>query len=137
VSLIEPNIIDTLKRYKTVLVVGGLGLLLVGVALFLYDCGEGAWFRSKVEKQKEEIANTAKEIANVSNQITELERKKEGLRVNVNTATEELQRDIFGREEAKEEANKAIANFERSVNANANIDRSIEDMERVLEKLEK
>src|SRR5688572_20370941 len=75
-SLTDPNIIERLRPYKTLLVYGGLGLLLIGLALFFYSCGSDYFFKRDIEKKKDEIANTAKEIANISNQIANLEVQK-------------------------------------------------------------
>jgi chromosome segregation ATPase len=136
-SLENPTILERAIQHKKFLVYGGLGLLLVGIALFLYQCGDDYVFKSKVQKQKDEISNTAQEIANVSNQIANLEIKKEGLQVNVNTATEQLQKDLFGLDAAKKETNQALANFQNAVNKNANIDRTLEDLNRVLQELDK
>ena len=135
-SLIEPNIIDTLKRYKTYLVIGGLAVLLVGAALFLYSCGDDYLFKSKVQKDKEAIANTAQEIANVSKEIANLQLQKEGLKANLNTATEQLHKDVFGHEEAKKESNQALANLQKAIETNSNVDRTVEDLNRALERLE-
>lgn len=133
-SLIEPNFF---LRYKTWLIYGGLGILLIGVALFLYDCGENAWFKSKVQKQKDEIKAETNKIANISSQIIELEKEKAAATANVNAAAEQLQKDIFGREELKTEANQALANFQRAANSNLNVNRSAEDLEKILERLGK
>lgn len=133
-SLVEPTIWDKIP-HKRLLVYAGLGLLLLGVGLFLWQCGDDYLFKSKVQKQKDEIANELKEITNVSNQIIELEKKKEGLALNVNAATEELKKDLFGLEEAKKETDEALANFQRAVNANDNVNRTAQDLEDALKRL--
>lgn len=135
-SLIEPTWLDFIRRHKTKFVIAGLAVLLIGVALFLYDCGEAAWFKSKVQKQKDAIANDAKEIANVTNQIANLELKREGLRTNVNTSTQELTNSLFGLEDAKKQTNQALANLDKAVNSNSNVDRTVDDLNKVLERLD-
>jgi hypothetical protein len=135
-SLENPTILERAIQHKKFLVFGGLGLLLVGTALFLYQCGGDYAFKSKVQKDKDAIANTAKEIANISNTIVNLELQKESLKTNVNAATEQLQKDLFGHEDAKKETNQALGNFQKAVNANANIDRTLEDLNKALERLD-
>lgn len=134
-SLVEPTIWEKVKPYKRWIIYGGLGLLLIGVGLFLYQCGDEYLFKSKVQKQKDEIADTVQEIKDKSNQISELEKEKAALAANVNTATQELQKDLFGLDEAKKETNQALANLAKAVNANSNVDRTLEDLNKALEKL--
>lgn len=135
-SLVEPfNFTKFWAAYKRPLMIVGLGILLLLVALFLYDCGGDYLFKSKLQKQKDEIITDTKEIVNISNQIHELEKAKEAKKVEVNAATEQLNKDLSGHQEAKTEANQALANFQKAVNSNTNVDRTLEDLERVLEKL--
>lgn len=134
-SLENPTIFEKAMQHKKLLIYGALAILLIGLATGLYSCGSDYFFKSKVQKQKDEIANTAKEIGNISNQIANLEHKKIEATANINALAANLDRDLFGREEAKTEANEALANFHKSVNANLDVNRSAEDLERILEKL--
>jgi hypothetical protein len=43
---------------------------------------------------------------------------------------------LFGHEDAKKETNQALGNFQKAVNANANIDRTLEDLNKALERLD-
>ena len=134
-SLESPTLFEKALQHKRWIIYGVLGLVLLGLVLFLYQCGSDYVFKSKVQKQKDEIVDQTKEIANISNQIVELEKTKAGKLAEVNAATEQLNKDLFGREEVKAEANQALANFHKSVNANLDVNRSAEDLERILEKL--
>jgi biopolymer transport protein ExbB/TolQ len=135
-SLENPTWIERAIQHKRWLIYGGLGLLLVLVALFLYQCGDDYLFKSKVQKQKDEIANSVDEIRDISNQIANLQEQKAGKVAEINAATEQLEKDIFGREEVKAEVNQALANFQRAINSNSNVNRTAEDIEKILEKLE-
>lgn len=135
-SLENPTLLERAIQHKKWLIYGGLGLLLILAALFLYQCGDDYIFKSKVQKEKDAIANDLKEIANKSNQITELEKEKAALTANVNTATQELTNSLFGLEDAKKETNQALANLQKAVNSNSNVDRTVEELNKILEKLD-
>lgn len=135
-SLENPTLVEKALQHKKWLIYGGLGLLLILVALFLYQCGDEYLFKSKIQKQKDGIASELKEIGNISNQIANLQEKKAAAAANVNTATQELHKDLFGLDEAKKESNQALANLQKAVNANSNVDRTVEDLNKILEKLE-
>lgn len=122
--------------HKTKLIIGVLAAVLVFAAiLWALDAFDSWSFNRSHTKAKEQVANTAKEIANIQTEITNLETKKAEKTGELKRDMEQLQDDIFGREELKAEANQAIANFQRAVNSNSNVDRSAEDLKKVLERL--
>jgi small-conductance mechanosensitive channel len=135
-SLTDPTFLDAIRPYKTWLIYGALAIVLIGIALGLYSCGDEYLFKSKLQKDKDAIKTETNQIANITSEIHELEKTKAAAQANVNAATAQLEKDIFGREELKKETNQALANFQKAVNANANIDRTAEDLKRVLDKLD-
>lgn len=136
-TLENPNILERLRpHWKIIATIVGL-IVVLGVVLFTIDrCSTNRDIK-RTEEKKEAIKDATNQIANVSNQITQLEIEREGLRANVNRDMQQLQKDVFGREEAKREANQALANFMNAVNANTNVDRTAEDLERILRELDK
>lgn len=137
-SLTDPTIIDRLKAwpYWKVTAVGVGLLILIGFVAFTVDrCGKSRDQKDTDEKKAAINANVA-EIGNITNQITNLEVRREGLKEGVNRDMQDLQKDIYGREEAKREANQALANFQRAIDSNSNVNRSAEDLERVLRNLD-
>lgn len=138
-SLLEPNWYDKLKAwpyFKLAALVAGL-IAVIGFGLFVVDRCDSYSANRKDKAAKDKIANTAKEIANISNVISNLEVQKAEKAGELNRDMEQLQKDIFGRDEAKAETNAALANFQKAVNANSNVNRSAEDLERILRELEK
>lgn len=119
--------------------VGIIIACLVGLLLlwFLFTKGEEYLWSSGVTKTKEAINANVAEIGNITNQIANLELKREGLKEGVNRDMQDLQKEIFGREEIKTEANQALANYHKAVNANSNVDRTAEDLEDVLRRLDR
>lgn len=137
-SLTDPTLFDRIKAwpyYRIALPIAGLVVLLLAV-LFLFDrCG--TWGEQKdTDKRKQAINANVQEIGNLSNQIANLEIEREGLRVGVNRDMEQLQRDLFGHEEAKREANQALANYQKALNTNSNVNRTAQDLEEVLRRLD-
>lgn len=131
------GIAESISANKGKLIAIALGLvLLVGVIFWISD-SYGTWsFGRGQNKAKEQIANTAKEIANIQTEIANLENRKSEKQGELKRDTEALSNSLFGLEEAKKETNAAIANFQKAVNNNSNVNRSLEDLDKVLEKLE-
>lgn len=136
-SLESPTFFE--KAWQQKRLIGIVLACMAGLGLFLWIIAyQGSCsFRRGQNKTKEAINANIAEIGNLTNQITNLEIKREGVREGVKGDMQDLQRDIYGREEAKREANQALANYQRAVNANSNIDRTAEDLNRILRELEK
>ena len=137
-SLENPNLLERIQSwpYLKVTAVGVALIVLIGLVAFTVDrCG--TWREQRdTDKRKAAINANVAEIGNLTNQIANLELKKEGLREGVNRDMQDLQKEIFGREEAKAEANKALANYQRALNTNSNVNRTAEDLEEVLRRLD-
>lgn len=116
--------------------IAGLAIVLIGAALYMTDCGSTWSFNRGVKKDKEAIANKVDEIKTIESQISELEQQKAEKTGELERDVEEYQRNVFGRDEAKAETNRALANFNAAVNSNSNVDRTAEDLKRILEKLD-
>lgn len=128
--------LEFIRQHKTAAAVAICVVILIGLGLFLYSAGSDYLFKRQIDKKKEAIAEQVNEIANISNQIANLELKKSGTVANINNDTEELARAVFGLEEAKKATNAALANFNAAVNSNSNIDRTAEDLLRQVQKLD-
>lgn len=113
-----------------------VGLAVLGAVLFGIDrCG--TWKANRdIAKDKQKIANTVAEIGNISNQIGNLEQQKAEKQGELNRDVETMANNIYGREDAKTETNRALANFNAALKANANVNATAEDIQRALEKLD-
>ena len=138
-SLENPTILERISAWPYAKVTAaGVGLLiLIGLVAFGIDrCGK--WNESRADrKTKEQIANTAKEIANISNTISNLELQKAEKQGELNRDMEQLHSDLADREDAKAETNAALANFQKAVNSNSNVNRTAEDLEEILRRLDR
>lgn len=131
------SIKDWALLHKVKLIAIALAAVLVFAAiLWALDAFDSWSFNRSHTKAKEQVANTAKEIANIQTEITNLETKKAEKVGELKRDTEALTNSLFGLDEAKKETNAALANLQKAVNANTNVDRSVQDLEKVLEKLQ-
>lgn len=135
-SLESPTFLEKLIANKPMMI--GIACLAALLVLAWIFAGISDWsFVRGVEKKKREVNAKVEQIANIQTQITELEKEKATTQGELNRDMEELQRNVYGLEEAKAETNAALANFNRAVNSNSNVNATAEDLKRVLEKLEK
>lgn len=113
-----------------------LGLLLLGAVLFGIDrCGTWKADRA-IKKDKGKITNTLANIANISDQIGNLELQKVEQKGQLNRDVEEYQNQTYGRDDAKAETNAALGNYQRALNANTNTNATAADFEKALRKLD-
>lgn len=137
-SLEDPNKLEKFiawPYWKVTL--AGIGVLVLIGAI----AGAIAWFddwrfERSTKKKKQEIANTAREIANTNAQIGNLLIKQGELRGKLERDTEDLQRNIYGLEDAKVATNQALGNLDRALNTNSNVNRSVADLDDVLRRLD-
>lgn len=128
---------ESILANKVKLIAIALAAVLVFAAiLWALDVFDSWSFNRRHTKAKEQVANTAKEIANIQTEIANLETKKAEKVGELKRDTEALTNSLFGLDEAQKETNQAVANFQRAVNSNSNVDRSAEDLRRALEKLD-
>jgi biopolymer transport protein ExbB/TolQ len=120
---------------RTGLIVIGLCILLIGSTLYLTQCGENLYFWHGVKGTQANINAAITEISNINGQIANLQVKKTELQVNINADTQALANQVYGREEIKTEVNKTLANYQKSVNANSNVNATTEDFQKALDKL--
>lgn len=113
------------------------GLVLIAAVLFGLDrCG--TWQANRgIQKDKEKIANTVSQIANIKTEIANLQNQEAEKRGELARDVETLTNQVFGREEAKAEANKALANYNAALAANSNVNATAQDFTNILEKLDK
>jgi len=135
-SLESPTFLEKLIANKPMMI--GIACLASLLVLAWIFAGISDWrFERGIEKKKREVNAKVEHIANIQTQITELEKEKATTQGELNRDMEDLQRNVYGLEEAKAETNAALANFNRAVNSNSNVNATAEDLKRVLEKLEK
>lgn len=132
VALDWQNIIRSRVLWIGIACVVGLGVL-----LYVLSSVDSCRFQSKQDKLKANVNTGLKEIGNINAEIANLNEKKSATVEGIKRDTAELSNSIEGREEAKKETNQALANYEKAINANSNVDRSAEDILRRLEELNK
>lgn len=125
----------TTKVWK---IIGGVvgGLVLLALILFAASRISNWWTDRGIRKDKAKIANTVNEIANISNQIGNLEIQKAEKQGELKKDIEDLQNQTIGREEAKKESNAALANFNAALKSNSNVNATAEDIQKALDKLD-
>jgi hypothetical protein len=121
---------------KTGLLILGLIIVLVGSALYITDCGSSYFFNRGVDKLKANVNAAINDAANIKQQEANLEQKKIEANANVNAAVSDLQRQTYGHEQDKAITNQALANFNKALASNSNIDRTAEDLKRQIERLD-
>jgi hypothetical protein len=120
---------------KTGLLILGLIIVLVGSALYITDCGSNYFFNRGVKKDKEAIANNLDKATEAKANIAENEKVLVGVNTNINAHTEDLLKQVYGREEIKVQVNQAIANYQIAVSTNTNVDRTAEDLKRKIQEI--
>lgn len=110
-----------------------VALIAIGGFLFLYDRIDAWWTDRGIRKEQEKVANTLKEISNTKLEQERLKLQEEAQRRQLETDIQELANQTYGREEAKKEANQALANYLRDHNSNTNA--TAQDLKDALEKL--
>lgn len=138
-SLESPTIIEKglaiVKAYRIWFIISGLFILLV-LVWGLFQWGSDVSRDRKTEKLKANADLAINEVTNLKAQAANIEDKRIEANANVNAAVADYQRETFGREQDKAETNAALANFQKALNANANVDRTAEDLQRKLQELD-
>lgn len=135
-SLESPTFLEKLIANKPMMI--GIACLAALLVLAWIFASVGDWtFNRGVNKQQAEVNAKVEKIANLQANIAELEREKAKTQGELNRDMEELQRNIYGLDDAKAESNRALANFNTAVNSNSNVNVTAEDLKRVVERLEK
>lgn len=88
-----------------------------------------------MRKEKQKIENTINEIKEIKAQQEALAIQEAEKRGELKKDVETLANATYGREEAKREANNALANYNKIVNSGANVNATLDDLSNVLEKL--
>jgi hypothetical protein len=127
---------ESMVKHKFWLTIIGLALLLLFVAGYLTQCGGNWMFWRGVKKDKQAIANQMQQADAVRSEIGNLQNVNAQIQTNINADTQALANQVYGREEIKAQTDQALANYQKAVNANSNVDKAAEDLNRVLEKLD-
>lgn len=138
-SLDNPNLIErtitAMTPHKRIIVYVCLGLFALLLFLFLTDKLGSKWWDRGVRKEKQKIENTINEIKEIKAQQEALAIQEAEKRGELKKDVETLANATYGREEAKREANNALANYNKIVNSGANVNATLDDLSNVLEKL--
>ncbi len=110
-------------------------LFVIGIALWGFSALSDWNYSRGLDKKKEAVNQTVKEISNIDAEIDRLNVNKAEKTGELKRDTEALMKEIYGREELKKETNQAVANYVNAIQNNSNIDRSAEDILRKLEEL--
>jgi len=136
-SLTDPTFIE--KHLKLIKIIGVLlaALFVIGIALWGFSALSDWNYSRGLDKKKEAVNQAVQEISNIDAEIDRLNVNKAEKTGELKRDTEALMKEIYGREEVKKETNQAIANFANAVNSNSNVNRSAQDIQKLLEELEK
>ncbi len=118
-------------------ILGGLaaGVLLLVLILFAADKVSNWRTNRDINKQKQKIANTVTEIGTIKDQISNLEQQKAEKQGELQRDVETLANQTYGLEDAKKETNAALANYNRALQTNSNVNATAEDLQRLVDKL--
>lgn len=118
-------------------ILGGLaaGVLLLVLILFAVDKVSNWRTNRDINKQKQKIANTVTEIGTIKDQISSLEQQKAEKQGELQRDVETLANQTYGLEDAKKETNAALANYNRALQTNSNVNATAEDLQRLVDKL--
>lgn len=121
--------------HKDVVIYCVLALLLFAGALWGISKLSTGWQDRGIRKEKQKIKNTINEIKDIKAQQEALAIQEAEKRGELKVDLETLSNATYGREEAKREANNALANYNKIVNSGANVNATLDDLSNVLEKL--
>lgn len=120
-SLVEPTIWDRVKPYKRWLIYAGLGILLIAIVLFLYDCGSDYFFDRRIEKTKANV-NAALTAANqVGANINAEKQTEKQIIANVEKAVAEHLGSVNATDAQRANVNAAIEKMKEAANQNKNV----------------
>jgi len=108
------------------------------ILLYLAFTHTEVWWANRTnQKAKDKIANTVANIANINAQVANLQLQDAEQRGELKKDVETLQTQTFGREDAKKETNAALANFNKALASNSNVNATQDDIQKALDKLDK
>lgn len=126
---------ESVVKNKIVFIVIGLVIVLGITALWMTDCGSN-WAFNRGQSKLAANANAAiEQAANVKKDEANLQLTKAGVNANLNNAIEDMQQNVYGREEAKKEVNAALANYNKALASNTNVDVTAEQLKAAVERL--
>lgn len=141
-SLDNPNKIEKViswwKSYphKDIVMYCILALILFAGALWAISVFSSKWQDRQIKTGKEKVENTLKEIANIKAEKDRLDVQEAEKRGELKVDLETLSNATYGRNEAKKEADKALANYDQALKTNTNVNATAEDLKNILEKLQ-
>jgi biopolymer transport protein ExbB/TolQ len=130
------SIWQSIKDNKGKLSIVALAILLIFVSIWMYSWGSNYFANRKIKKLQENVNSAMVEAANLKQQAANLEVKKVEAQANVNAATKEYQDNVYGREQVKQETNQALANYQKALNTNTNVDVTAQQLEDKLKELD-
>lgn len=126
---------QSIKDNKGKLSIVLLTIVLIVGGYILYQTGETYFENRRIDKLKVNANQAIAEAANLKQEAANLEQKRIEANANVNAAVDQYSREIFGRDEAKQEVNKALGNYNKALSANSNVNATAEDVLKAIERL--
>ena len=117
-SLVEPNIWDKIKPYKRWIIYAVLGIVLIGLVLYLWQFGSDYVFRSRVEKQKANVNAALVEANKVAANIAAEKEAANRIAQNVNIATQEYLDAVNVTDATRANVNAALERMQKAANSN-------------------
>lgn len=111
------------------------GVVLIGVVLLAVDKISNWNTNRDFNNRKQKIANTVTEINDLKAKQANLAEQEAEKRGELKRDVEDLANQTYGREDIKRETNAALANYNKAVQSNSNVDATAEDLQRALDKL--
>lgn len=120
---------------RIVLIIVGLVALFLAVSFTIDRCSK--WRANRdIQKKKDAIVTKIEEIKNINANIQADKVAAAAKAAEVNADIEQLHKDIYGLDDAKTVSNAAVANFQKAVQTNTNVNVTADDLENKLKELE-
>lgn len=133
-SLVEPfKFTEFWAKYKRPLMIVGLGLLLLLIALFLYDCGGDYFFNRDIDKTKANVNAALTEANTVSANINAEKQTEKQIIANVEKAVAEHLGSVNATDAQRANVNAAVEKMKQAANQNKNVNSA--ELEAILNRL--
>ena len=120
-SLESPNLFEKALQHKRWIIYGVLGLVLLGLVLFLYQCGSDYVFKRDIDKRREAVNAALGEANQVAANIAAEKDAANRIAQNVNVATQEYLEASNLTDATRANVNAALERMHKAANNNANV----------------
>lgn len=121
---------ESIWKYKLYI---GLGIVLIGLALFLQQCGSDYFFRRSIDKKKEAVNAAIQDAKDVQANIDREKEAAKQIAVNVNLAVQDYLEATNTTDATRTNVNAAIERMKQAANVNRNV--NAEDVENAMKGL--